>query len=396
MMNYHTPALLKPTGSWWGIITAVWALCIYLQVNFILPKLVSPDQFLYLYQPVLWSSLAILAWLGWRYGLASRPKLGMSSAIMATLLAICQIAALALAGLFLGFGYSPYSHQLNAVLSNILYLATLLLGMEMMRAYLVTRFKESHPWLCFILVSVFLSVLRIAPATFGQFNTLPSAIQFMGERLLPTLTQSLLATLLAMLGGPIASISYLGILQLFEWLSPILPNLGWFVTALIGTLIPAYGMVIVYNHFIAEPEERDESEVRKDGSLTSWAWVAVFTVIMVGFSTGLFGINPSLIGSGSMTPKFMVGDIVAARELPIETIKVGDVIAFKQDGVTIVHRVIEIQSDAGHITFITKGDANASPDSPVLSENYKGKVVFTIPKIGWVSIFVRNFLVKIL
>lgn len=404
LLDERISALIKSTGSVWGIIVAVWAVSIYLLVNFFLPGRIDANRFLYVYQPILWVSLAFLAWLGWRFGLAERPKPALALGFTAFLLALSQIAALAIAGLLLGFGYSPYNHELNAVLRNMLYLVTLLVGLEMLRAYLITRYKGSHSWISFVLVSLFLSILRIAPATFGQLDTLQSSMQTIGERLLPTLAQNLLATLLAMLGGPLASLIYLGTLQLFEWLSPVLPNPGWFVTAFIGTVIPAYGMVIVYNQFIAESEEQEQVEleqegqakVRETGEFTSWALVALFTLVLVGFSTGLFGVDPSLIGSGSMVPVLRVGDIVVAREVPIETVRIGDVITFYQDGITIVHRVIDIQNDGGKIIFTTKGDANDSADPPVLEEFYKGKVIFAIPKIGWISIYVRNTLVKIL
>lgn len=405
LLDVRISALIKSTGSAWGIIVAVWAVLIYLLVNFFLPGKIPADRFLYVYQPILWFSLALLAWLGWRFGLAERPKPAFTLAFTAFLLALSQVAALAIAGLLLGFGYSPYSHDLNAVLRNMLYLVTFLAGLEMMRSYLVTHFKKNHPWICFILVSLFISMLRIAPATFGRFDTLQSSIQLIGERLLPTLAQNLLATLLAMLGGPLASITYLGVFQVFEWLSPILPNPGWFVTAFIGTVIPAYGLVIVYNQFIAPPEQHEQGDRvepeqakdkdRKSGSFSSWAVVAVFILVLVGFNSGLFGVHPSLIGSGSMTPNILIGDIVIAREVPIETIQVGDVITFRQGGITIVHRVIDVQYNAGQITLITQGDANDSADPPIQAKDYRGKVIFTIPKIGWISIYVRNFLNKI-
>jgi signal peptidase len=379
----------------WTAITATYAVLTYLIVNFILPGRVSADQYMYVHQPILWSSLAILAWLGWRYALDSRPVPAWSLAVTASLLALCQLALLFMTGLFLGFGYSPYSHQLSAILHNLLYLVTMLAGTEVLRAYLVARFPQQQLWIPFLVVSFFLAVLRTAPATFGQFDSLQSSIQLIGERLLPTLAQNMLATLLALLGGPLPSLLYLGILQLFQWLSPILPNPGWFVTAVVGTVIPAYGMVIVYNQFLAGPEMHEQTESHKDGSLVSWTVVAVFTLILVGFSTGLFGMHPSLIGSGSMTPNLLVGDIVVARAVPIETVRVGDVITFYQEGVTIVHRVIEVHQEGGQIILITQGDANDSPDPPVLPEYYKGKVVFTIPKIGWISIAVRNLVVKL-
>lgn len=395
-MNQRIAAFIKSNGRAWTAITVTFAVFIYLVINFILPGRVTADQYMYVHQPILWSLLAVLAWLGWRYALDSRPVPGWPLALTASLLALCQLALLFLAGLFLGFGYSPYSHQIGDILYNLLYLITLLAGTEVLRAYLVTHFSQQQLWIPFLAVSFFLAVLRTAPAAFGQFDSLQSSIQLIGERLLPALAQNMLATLLALLGGPLPSLLYLGVLQLIQWLSPILPNPGWFVMAIVGTVIPAYGMVIVYNQFLAEPETNEQTENQKDEGLLSWTIVAVFTLILIGFSTGLFGLHPSLIGSGSMTPNLLVGDIVVARAVPIETVQVGDVITFYQEGVTIVHRVIEVHHDGGQIILITQGDANDSPDPPVFSEYYKGKVVFTIPKIGWISIAVRNLVVKLL
>ena len=396
IIRQRMTAFIKGTGITWGIIVAEWAVLIYLIVNFFLPGKVSADLFLYVYQPILWSSLAILAWLGWRFGLASRPKLGLPLAVTASLVAIFQIAVLIITGLIFGFGYSPYDHRLIGILRNLLYLVTLLAALELMRAFLVARFKQHHPLVSFILVSFFLCMLRIAPAAYGQFVNLQSSIQIIGERLLPTLAQNMLATLLALLGGPLASMAYLGILQLFEWLSPILPNLGWFTTAIIGTVLPALGMLIVYNQFIAKPGEHELSEARKKGSFSPWAVVAVFSLLLVGFSTGLFGVHPRLIGSGSMSPNLMVGDIVITQYVPVQDIQVGDVISFREYDQSIIHRVIKILNDADQISFITQGDANNISDPRITSSNYEGKVVFTIPKIGWVSIFIRNALVGLL
>ena len=392
-------AFIKLCDSIWVKVVGLWAIIVYLTINFYLPGRISPDLYLYVYQPVLWLSLTMLAWLGWRHSLAShirRPRPTRRLVLTAFLIGLCQIAVLAIAGLLLGFGLSPYNHQPDAILHNLLYLFTALLGMEMMRAYLAARFKRRHMWFSFILVACFITLLRFPPATFGQLGSLNATITLIGERLLPTLAQNMLATLLVLLGGPLPACIYLGALTLFEWLSPILPNAGWFALGFVGTIVPACGLVIVYNEFIAQPAEQGQSEAQKKNEFASWAVVAVLTLILVGFSTGSFGYHPSLIGSNSMTPKLLVGDIVIARDVPIEIIKVGDVITFQQEGVTIVHRVIEINNNAGQIIFITQGDANTSADPPVLASNYTGKMIFKIPKIGWISILVRNLMVKVL
>ena len=87
------------------------------------------------------------------------------------------------------------------------------------------------------------------------------------------------------------------------------------------------------------------------------------------------------------------GDVVIIAKVPTDVIKEGDVIQFrKEERITVMHRVIEIQETEGAKFFITKGDDNDEPDTdPVIPQNVVGKVVFTIPKIGWASIVVKSF-----
>lgn len=76
-----------------------------------------------------------------------------------------------------------------------------------------------------------------------------------------------------------------------------------------------------------------------------------------------------------------------------DTIKTGDIIQFREaEGITTVHRVVEIQEIEGKKVFITQGDANSEPDAkPVIPENVVGKAVLDIPKIGWAAIAVKGF-----
>jgi len=54
--------------------------------------------------------------------------------------------------------------------------------------------------------------------------------------------------------------------------------------------------------------------------------------------------------------------------------------------------VVEIQEIEGSMVFVTQGDANSKPDTdPVIPENLVGKVIFSIPKIGWAAIAVKGF-----
>ena len=97
----------------------------------------------------------------------------------------------------------------------------------------------------------------------------------------------------------------------------------------------------------------------------------------------IFGIVPYVVLSGSMEPTIGTGSVCFInKNANIENIKGKDIIAFKlRDGTLVTHRAIKVD-DSG---IITKGDNNKAADSNVVNkENFVGKNLFWIPKVGYV------------
>jgi len=92
--------------------------------------------------------------------------------------------------------------------------------------------------------------------------------------------------------------------------------------------------------------------------------------------------------TGSMEPAIPVGSIVVIKPVNPETLKTGDIICFKlSEPPSITHRIINITNEG----FVTRGDANEDPDQwTVKKENVIGKVILTIPYIGYIGYFVRT------
>lgn len=379
----------------WGWLAVLgWAAAIFIMVNFGLPRALSTSLNIYLVQPLLWSSLALLAFLAWRYNLEDWPSFSKPLVVMAILTGAFQVALFVLAGLFFGFGYSPYGHRPLVILGNLVYVGSMLLGMEVSRAYLVTLFSRRSPILALTLASFLFSLMSTPAARFGLLGSAPTAFRVSGETFLPTLSENLLASFLALIGGPVASIAYRGTLQAFEWLSPILPNLQWTVIAFLGTLAPALGLVVIRSLYLPEAASEEEEQSREGASPVAWMVVAVVGVALLWFNTGLFGVRPSLISGGSMNPALVVGDVAITRDVSPEDVEVGDIIRYQKGNIFILHRVVEIEESGPY--FITRGDANNVNDDPVLPTQLGGKVIFVVPKIGWIPIGIRLFINRLL
>jgi len=128
-----------------------------------------------------------------------------------------------------------------------------------------------------------------------------------------------------------------------------------------------------------------------------WNIISTAFVILIVFcavflmGSRLLGFRVFNVISGSMEPKYSVGDLIYVKEVDVNSIKVGDPITFvlNEDLVVATHRVVEV--DAENQQFYTKGDANKTADaSPVHFNNVIGVTKFSIPLLGYVSDFIQN------
>jgi signal peptidase len=266
-------------------------------------------------------------------------------------------------------------------------------GGEVVRWYLGKTLGRVHSGLGFVVAWLLPLVWLIPLGQYGQLGTPESAIRVGGQTLLPAAAENLLAAFLVLGGGPLASIAYRGVLLGFEWLSPILPDLPWMGAAFVGVLAPVLGLIL-----LQQAEEEPKAETRPEAaprrgaetaSAVGWLLVAALGVGILWLNSGFLGVRPSLISGNSMNPALYPGDVVITRPVSPEAIRVGDVIRFRRDGFDVVHRVVAVEGSGAALVFTTRGDNNNVDDPPVLAEQVQGRVVVTVPKIGWLGIGFR-------
>lgn len=300
--------------------------------------------------------------------------------------AMLQIVMLFTLGVFIGFGKSPYSFTPIGITTNFAYVTSTLVGVELSRALIVRVFSRKMGERAVLVVSALYFVLLYL----NDLRYLPTAplqiLKFLGNDVIPHFTQQLFLTLLAYVYGFRASIAFIFPITAFEWFCPILPNLDWTLNAMVKTAVPALGYAILEKE--VEPKK---VEVKKESTL-SWVGFLTVCILLLLLFTGSFGFHPSVVGSGSMRPAIEVGDVVIVKKVSPDEIRVGDVIQYWESHYTVTHRVVDVQHNGNQKIFITKGDANDVVDEPVTDDRVVGKVVFVIPKIGLISLMLRDLL----
>ena len=112
--------------------------------------------------------------------------------------------------------------------------------------------------------------------------------------------------------------------------------------------------------------------------------------------------NGYVIVSQSMVPTININDAIIVKRVDHDKYKVGDIISFSSSdtyykGLTVTHRVINKENvNKDSSIYTTKGDNNPVADyASVATNQIYGKVLFVIPKIGYVHSFLSkpsNFL----
>jgi signal peptidase I len=119
------------------------------------------------------------------------------------------------------------------------------------------------------------------------------------------------------------------------------------------------------------------------------ALVVILLLVSALPITGNYKIK--MVLSGSMEPTIKTGSLVIIK--PESDYKIGDIITFqkKTSKELITHRIEDVKIDSGMQMYVTKGDANnASDREEVLTNEVVGKVLFTVPYMGYIINFIQK------
>lgn len=125
-------------------------------------------------------------------------------------------------------------------------------------------------------------------------------------------------------------------------------------------------------------------------------WLVVGVIIIMGLylvssNYNIFsGFRSYLVQSGSMEPGIMTGDIIVIHSQ--SNYVLNDVVTFKdKEGRVVTHRIIEALKKNNGYEYGTKGDANRSQDfDNITIDQIMGKVVFVVPKLGYMVAFAKS------
>ena len=292
-------------------------------------------------------------------------------------------------GLFVGYKKSPYGRSFFMIIKNLFYIV----GLVAMQDYVRTKVMNNQRKKLNYLIFTFIFVLFRLDYSEGiaVFSSGEKIFEYFASVIVPEIAKGCVCSYLAISGGTLLVYAYSIPVALFQVLSPVFPDLDWFLKAVFDILISI--ILFLYNNYehtikttrMTRKEKKKINPVRKIPALGG-------LLIIAAFIAGFLPVKPIAIMSYSMVPTFSRGAIVISvnvNQKNISKLKVGDILHYRAENGEVIHRIIEIQKDdKGRYLFKTQGDNNNTPDGNLVKEDQViGCVKFYIPYIGYPSVW---------
>lgn len=350
--------------------------------------------YLYIINPIVWIGIAIFlkSMLGKSYEVKKLKKDIISYSFIAVL---AYIIIYLISGLFITFGKNPYSRTLIGIITNLWIFATVIIAKEYIRYRLINNVYEKDKIKIAIYISIVYVILemglrRIVTATITPLFIMETSAQI----ILPLIMKNLLYSYTAINSNYLPAMVYELGTNLYLWLSPILPNAPWIMTAIIDSVIP----LILFLYIRYEKNKKDifrTKEKLMNSDPRSIIPLTICIVLAIWLAIGIFPIKPIAIATGSMEPELHVGDVAVIKKCEANDVEEGDIIEYQMEGYTVIHRIQSKTQKNGQFTFITKGDNNDTEDSELVSEEQLiGKVIFKVRFLGFPAIWLHDLSVQ--
>jgi len=118
--------------------------------------------------------------------------------------------------------------------------------------------------------------------------------------------------------------------------------------------------------------------------LTFGALLGVLCIVAT-IAAVAFGVKPLVFRSGSMSPAIHTGDLAVSRTVDASSLKAGDIVSVvNSEGNRVTHRLVDVAAQGKQRQLTLKGDANDVADAEKYTVTKAERVLFHIPKAGYV------------
>lgn len=296
-----------------------------------------------------------------------------------------------LLGLIIGFSYNFYDTSWSGIIYNsFVFILPLLLREEVRERFIRIHKKKS----AYLLIAIIFIIYEMLCSTFFSFHDNEELLSNIFSIFIPCILENVLLTYLVSLAGIRTVYAYFIPALISKYFVPILPDLDWFYRLLLQIVFYLCIYSVVSHEYLFKVLRRTPKAEKKQSIV--YLFSIGFVIVIGLFVAGFFKYQPVAVLTYSMVPAFTRGDVVVINKLnDVEKseLKKGDIIQYKRKDTMVIHRIIDIVDDNDERGYILQGDNNNSEDPFIVYDNQVvGKEVFSIPKLGYPSVWLSEFL----
>lgn len=295
-----------------------------------------------------------------------------------------------LSGIFIGFLRTSYNLSIVGIFKNVFPVICFIMVSEFLRYVLISKCSKSRILIVITcILCTFIDVKFISYAY--DLSTLIGVIKMGYMSFIPLLAKNIFLTYLCYRFGYVPNYIYCLFMGIPTYMIPIVPDLGDYFTTVIDFLFPMMLLYLVYKEFNKKKKEIKRNDKTQRLGIVI---VGVFISTIIILTSGVFKYYVLAIGSDSMAKAINKGDVVLVEKVKpsdMYSLKSGEVLVYKHNDVTIVHRIVKAFSENGNYYFITKGDNNNSNDNFTISQDMVvGRAIFRIPYVGTPTVWLNE------
>lgn len=297
-----------------------------------------------------------------------------------------------LSGLFFSFARTGNYYTWYGLKNFIVPAALIVITKEILRNMILTK-SEGNKMLIIVTCILFVFLDITNAIYYNRFETKYETFLFIALYLLPAISSNALCTYISIKNGYKPVILYLMILRLYPYLLPIVPNPSQYIVSVIDVVAPFLLWRRIYLFYQKEQDREVSRDYHQKRHIIPLITALILVGIMVYFTSGYFHYHAIAVASGSMNPNVKKGDVVVIEKIEgnYDLLQEGQVIAYRYDGVIIVHRLIKITKYKDHYYFYTKGDANSREDNWTVEEDMIiGIINYKVSYIGWPTVWLNE------
>ena len=293
-----------------------------------------------------------------------------------------------LSGFIVGFQQSPLNFGLSNTIKNLIKYVLLRIIIETTKYYLI---KENNTKIFIVITTILFIIINIDINYIINLLEQPKELfKYFSNTIIPTTIYGIVGTYIIKNSSLKSNILLQIVPLILTYTIKISPNLDWYLYSVFHIVY----LLLLYTYLKYEIDKREKTEQKAKKNIYSQIPIISISIIMILFVLGIFTYVPIGVMSNSMKPIFERGDIIVYKKVKnINDIKENDIICYQLDNIKVMHRVTKIENINNKKYFTTKGDNLLSNDPlKVKEEQIIGTIIFTIPRLGYPSVWLYELL----